>query len=197
MSPEKGEQQSTTNHLDGLAPEQRERASASKTRGRTIRLAIVVVLILATAVLLRLYVYESDIVEGSSMSPGLRSGDFVLICKLGCDRYRPERFDVITFRAPDAKDVLIKRVIGLPGEWVWVWGDQVLVDGSRLVEPYRATSRGAYDAPVYVPEGSIYVLGDNRDSSEDSRTWGPIPVSSVRGSAVFVYFPFGRARLVR
>jgi len=167
-----------------------------KPRRRLAKLAVVIAGITAVA-LLRLFVYESDIVEGNSMEPGLKSGDFVLLCKLGCGAKPPGRFAVITFRSPDSKEVLIKRVIGLPGEWVWVWEDHVFVNGGRLREPYVAKWRGRFDAPVFVPPGSIFVLGDNRDDSEDSRVWGPVPVSSVRGRAVLVFLPFRSAGLVR
>jgi len=165
-------------------------------RRRLAKLAVVIVGIAAVA-LLRLFVYESDIVEGNSMEPGLKSGDFVLLCKLGCGAKPPRRFEVITFRSPDSKEVLIKRVIGLPGEWVWVWEDHVFVNGGRLQEPYVAKWRGRFDAPVFVPPDSIFVLGDNRDDSEDSRVWGPIRVSSVRGRAMLVFLPFRSVGLVR
>lgn len=167
-----------------------------KPRRRLAKLAVLIACIAAVA-LLRLFVYESDIVEGNSMEPGLKSGDFVLLYKLGCGVKAPRRFEVITFRAPDSKEVLIKRVIGLPGEWVWVWEDHVFVNGGRLQEPYVPKWQGRFDAPVFVPPNSIFVLGDNRDDSEDSRVWGPVPLSSVRGRAVLVFYPLRNAGLVR
>jgi len=178
--------------VEAAAPQARR----PRTRGRTAT-AVVALLVIAAAVLLRLYVYETDIVEGNSMAPGLHSGDFILLCKLGRGATSPQRFEVITFRAPDAKDVLIKRVVGLPGEWIWIWGNHVFVNGGYLEEPYLGRWRGQFQAPVWVPGGSVYVMGDNRDDSEDSRKWGPVPLSSVRGRAVAAFFPFNRAGRVR
>lgn len=174
-----------------------KRARRPKRRLTVAELSIAA-LVIAAAVLLRLYVYESDIVEGASMRPGLQAGDYILLSKLAYRGRSPRRFDVLTLRPPgQTNEVVIKRVVGLPAEWIWVWGRQVFVDEGRLVEPYAAKWKGDFKPPVWVPEGSIYVLGDNRDDSEDSRVWGPVPLSSVRGKALYVYFPFGRARRVR
>jgi signal peptidase I len=199
---EEGERSAVENDANGVLlrpPAQAAAPPAPAARRRALVSLVVLVLAVAAAVLLRLYVYESDIVEGSSMRPGLRSGDFVLVSKVAYRRHHPpRRFDVITLSAPDKqREVVIKRVVGLPSEWVWVWGDHVFVNGGRLVEPYTASWRGDFRSPVRVPDNSVYVLGDNRDDSDDSRAWGPIALSSVRGKAIFVYFPFGRARRVR
>ncbi|HUT75827.1 MAG TPA: signal peptidase I [Armatimonadota bacterium] len=196
---EEGERSAVENDANGV-PRQPPAQAAARPAPATRRRALVslVVLAVAAAVLLRLYVYESDIVEGSSMRPGLRSGDFVLVSKIAYRRPAPRRFDVITLSAPGKRrEVVIKRVVGLPGEWVWVWSNHVFVNGGRLVEPYTASWRGDFRSPVRVPENSVYVLGDNRDDSDDSRAWGPVALSSVRGKAIFVYFPFGRARRVQ
>ena len=189
-----GEQVLASNEAEPTAPA--PRASAWRSPQRIAKVGILVVAV-AVAALLRLYVLESDIVEGGSMVPGLKSGDYIFISKLGRGRRPPRRFDVITFRAPSGKDVLIKRVVGLPGEWVWLWEDHVFVNGGWLREPYLHRWRGGFGAPVWVARDSIYVLGDNRDESEDSRVWGPIALSSVRGRAVLVFFPFTRARIIR
>ena len=198
---EKGGPPLATNNVEAEPPrpgteQTRQEVSPRRWRKRLIEIGAVAITIAAIA-LLRLYVYESDIVQGGSMAPGLRSGDYVLVSKVEYARKPPNRFDVITFRAPGEKEVAIKRVVGLPGEWVWVFGNRVFVGGSRLEEPYAAEWRGGLSAPVWVPEDSIFVLGDNRDLSEDSRTWGPIALSSVRGRARLAYFPLNRVRLVR
>jgi signal peptidase I len=195
---EEGEHQAPQNEVPttSLSPGAAVRHTARQAHGRLTKIALLA-LGIAAVVLLRLYVYESDVVDGNSMEPGLRSGDVVLLCKLGCGAKPPRRFEVVTFRAPESKEVLIKRVIALPDEWVWVWEDHVFVNGGRLEEPYVAKWRGQLGAPVYVPRRSIFVMGDNRDDSEDSRVWGPIPSSSVRGRAVVVFFPFSHAGFVR
>jgi signal peptidase I len=192
---EEGEQQPAPKHEEPLhepAPTVRR----ARPRAQVVT-AVAVVLVIAAAVLLRLHVYETDVVEGDSMVPGLRSGDFVLLDKRERSTKSLERFDIVTFRAPDSRDVLIKRVVGLPGEWVWIWGSHVFVNGGHLEEPYLGEWRGQFEAPIWVPDNSIYVMGDNRDESEDSRVWGPIRVSSVRGRAIAVFFPFNRAGRIR
>ena len=175
-----------------------EPAAPPKGRGSVAKAAVVAIVI-ASAVLLRLFVYETDIVEGASMRPGVQPGDYVLICKLSYLKHRtPRRFDVVTLRSPDGSgEVVIKRVVGLPDEGVWMFGKQVVVDGRPLVEPYADKGRGKTTAPVWVPPDSIYVLGDNRDGSEDSRAWGPVPLSSVRGKALLIYLPLRDAGLIR
>jgi signal peptidase I len=192
---EEGEQQPAPNPEEP-APVSAPQAPPPRTRRRTAS-AVAAFVVSAAAVLLRVFVFETDIVEGKSMEPGLRSGDFVLLYKLGREAKTPRRFEVITFRAPNSKDVLIKRVVGLPGDWVWIWGNRVFVNGGYLEEPYLGSWRGQYEAPVWVPRDSIFVMGDNRDDSEDSRRWGPIPLSSVRGKAVAVFFPFGHIGVIR
>lgn len=174
-------------------------AGGAPPAGRKRRLGIAsaaLILVIAAAALTRAYVFETDVVEGGSMLPGLWPGDYVLVYKLGREQ-APRRFSVVTFRAPDAPEVLIKRVIGLPGDWVWVWGDHVFVNGGRLEEPYVTRWNGQFLAPVWVPPGSVYVLGDNRDESEDSRVWGPVALSSLRGRAELVFLPLSRAGTIR
>ena len=164
----------------------------------TLSKYLIAAFVVGAALVLRAYVYESDVVDGPSMRPGLRSGDYILVSKLAYRKRMPQRFEVVTFRGPEKPgEVVIKRVIGLPGEWVWVWHNQIYVNGGRLEEPYVSGWAGNFRAPLQVPNDSIYMLGDNRDDSQDSRVWGPIPLKSIRGKALFVYFPFGGAGRIR
>jgi signal peptidase I len=163
-----------------------------------LRTAAVLLVAVALGILLRLFVYESAVVVGESMEPTLRSGEYLLACKRACAPNSPRRGDIVTFRAPGAgRAVAIKRIIGLPGDWVQVWGTYIMVNGKRLEEPYARGAAGRAYPLIFVPPGSIYVLGDNRDNSEDSRIWGPVPIGSVRGTVVFAYYPLSRAGLVR
>jgi signal peptidase I len=157
-----------------------------------------IILVILIVIFLRLYVYESDIVQGVSMRPSLKSGDYLLVNKLAFRKRPPERFDIVTFPDPqDQRDILIKRVIGLPGEWVHVWGTNVFINGRLLHDPYARWSIPSFKEPVWVPSKHIYVMGDNRDNSEDSREWGPVDISTLRGRAMAAYFPVDRARLLR
>lgn len=115
----------------------------------------------------------------------------------------PERGDVIVFNAPVANPdkPYIKRVIGLPGETIEIRDDHVYIDGERMDEPYLdgertfCAGRTACE-PVTVPEGHVFVLGDNRDNSSDSRAFGPVSVDRIIGKAWLTYWPFDAAGIV-
>lgn len=128
-------------------------------------------------------------VDGYSMEPTLHSGEFVIVNKLAYQIGFPQRGDVIVFHYPrDPEQEYIKRVIGLPGDEVVVNQGQVRVNGLLLDEPYIAEAP-LYQADWRVPDASLFVLGDNRNKSSDSHSWGPVPMQNVIGRAMFVYWP--------
>lgn len=115
----------------------------------------------------------------------------------------PQRGDIVVFDAPvpGADKPYIKRIIGLPGETIEARNGSVYVDGQKLDEPYLQgeetwCNRNQDCEPVTVPEGSIFVLGDNRDNSQDSRAFGPVDIDSVIGKAWVTYWPIGEAGVV-
>ncbi|MEW5872218.1 MAG: signal peptidase I [Chloroflexota bacterium] len=128
-------------------------------------------------------------VDGHSMQPTLYDGEFVVVNKLAYRFGGPERGDVIVFRFPrDTNQEYIKRIIGLPGDHVKIQLGRVWINDEALVEPYIAAPP-TYQSEWTVPEGSLFVLGDNRNNSSDSHSWGPVPVEYVVGKALFVYWP--------
>jgi signal peptidase I len=131
-------------------------------------------------------------VEGTSMLPQLADEQRIFVNKLVYRIDRIERGDVIVFRFPeDLRRSYIKRVVGLPGETVEVRKGAVHIDGKTLTEPYvpqRYRDRASHP-PFTVPEGAYYVLGDHRNTSNDSRTWGTVDKSFITGKAVFAYWP--------
>jgi signal peptidase I len=128
-------------------------------------------------------------VDGFSMRPTLQDGEYILVNKLAYKTGEPHRGDIVVFIFPvNPQEDLIKRVIGLPGETVSVHNGVVSVNGVALKEPYIA-SPPAYDGDWVVPQGQLFVLGDNRNDSRDSHQWGLLPVENVIGRAVLIYWP--------
>jgi signal peptidase I len=97
----------------------------------------------------------------------------------------------------DPKAALIKRVIGQPGDQVAIAGGNLIRNGQAVAEPWRSEPINYSFGPVTVPEGSLLVLGDNRNASLDSHLWGPLPASEVIGTAVFRYWPLNRLGPIR
>ncbi len=129
-------------------------------------------------------------VESVSMQPTLLAGNFVVVNKLSYQFGDPSRGDIIVFKyPPDPElDPYIKRVIGLPGEHVMVEGGKVFINGVRISEPYLETQT-QQGGEWTVPQDALFVMGDNRNNSSDSRAWGVVPVENVIGKAFMVYWP--------
>lgn len=128
-------------------------------------------------------------VDGFSMRPTLEDGEFVLVSKMSYLFGATQRGDIIVFHFPmDPKEELIKRVIGLPGDHVSVSAGIVYVNGQKITEPYIAATP-AYSGEWLVAEGQLFVLGDNRNNSNDSKDWGLLPAQNVVGKAVLIYWP--------
>jgi signal peptidase I len=146
-------------------------------------------------------------VEGYSMMPTLHDGQFILLSRLSYKLGDYQRGDIIVFRPPmypeesfmrrllgipnigDNYEDFIKRVIGLPGETVTVQNGTVFINGIALNESYIAAPP-EYSGEWVVPEGSLFVLGDNRNNSHDSHAWGLLPQENVLGKALIIYWPF-------
>jgi signal peptidase I len=128
-------------------------------------------------------------VDGFSMRPTLEDGEFVLVSKVSYKFSEYELGDIIVFHFPlNPKEELIKRVIGLPGDHVRVQDGQVFLNGQLLNEDYIAEAP-RYSGEWTVTEGTLFVLGDNRNNSNDSKDWGMLPQESVVGKAVLIYWP--------
>ena len=162
------------------------------------------VAVLAAA--LWLFVFQVSVVSGRSMDPSLEPGDRLVVDKL-CYHWRSlRRFDVVVFERPRPRYTgtervaiegggvdYVKRVVGLPGETVALRAGALLIDGERVEQPFLSANDGSGLDPVKVPEGHVFVLGDNRARSLDSRDFGAVPLSLVKGVARFRVYPFGRA----
>jgi len=166
---------------------------------------VLIVVALGIAFLIKSFLFQAFYIPSESMTPTLQVGDRVLVNKLSYDLHEVNRGDIIVFEAPAAArsegiDDLVKRAIGLPGDTVT--GDDaggVVVNGRRLSEPYlpKGTQSRFTDVPpgcdpppggapgCVVPEGRLFMMGDNREASKDSRVFGPINENTIVGR-VFV-----------
>jgi signal peptidase I len=128
-------------------------------------------------------------VQSISMQPTLYERDFVLVNKLAYRYGDLQRGDVVVFDPPQVStEPYIKRIIGLPGDIIRVVGGEVYVNDVLLKEGY-ISAPPAYNGVWSVPEDSVFVLGDNRNNSSDSHSWGMLPIKNIIGKALFVYWP--------
>lgn len=127
-------------------------------------------------------------IDGSSMNPTLFHEQYLLINNVSYFLESPERGDIIVFRHPRNDLNLIKRVIGVPGDEIEIRNRQVRVNGELLNEPYIAEPP-SYNGVWLVPEDSYFVLGDNRNSSQDSHSWQFLPEENITGKAMLIYWP--------
>lgn len=167
----------------------------NKTRGfwrdmlETILMAVVLFLLL-NAITSRVRVYNV------SMQPTLHEGNLLVVNKLAYKLGEPKRGDIIVFHYQGTvTEDYIKRVIGLPGDTVDIGNGVVRVNGQAITEPYLAELPG-YTGTWKVPEGELFVLGDNRNRSSDSHDWGFVKQEWVVGKAILVYWPLDRIRVL-
>jgi signal peptidase I len=149
------------------------------------------------ALLIHLFLAQATRVYGSSMQPNLHTDERLVIEKLTYHFHGPQRGDIVVLRDPDGgPDLLIKRVIGLPGERITIADGQVYVDGVPLDEPYLNQVTSGNGRSWFVPPLSVFVMGDNRGASRDSRIFGPIPMDSIMGRAVVRYWPLDELAII-
>jgi signal peptidase I len=146
-------------------------------------------LALVVFALVRLVVQNCRI-EGPSMQPNLWEGQFLIVNRLAYRRGEVQRGDIVVFEYPTAPQRdLIKRVIGLPGERFEIVRGQVWIDGEPIEEPYVSEPGISSFPATVIPEDHVFVMGDNRDNSNDSRRRGPLPTQNIVGKAIFCYWP--------
>jgi len=133
-------------------------------------------------------------VENISMKPTLQPGELLLVNKLAYRLGEPHHGDVIVFHYPaDPSEDYIKRLVGLPGDEIRVGNGLVYINGQAMDEPYIAAPP-AYNGSWIIPDGMYFVLGDNRNQSSDSHSWGFVPKNNIVGKALFVYWPLDQVK---
>ena len=155
---------------------------------------------LILALLIRVFVAEPRYIPSDSMVPTLEVGDRLVVEKVSYWLHPPQFGDIIVFDPPSqlqqlgfAKDqAFIKRIIGTSGQTVQVKGGKVYVNSKPLTEPYIAAPPDYSLPPVTVPDGNVFVMGDNRPNSNDSHVWGFLPEQNIIGRAWIRFFPFNR-----
>jgi signal peptidase I len=169
-----------------------ERRSAMGRRLMHLLREVIETLLPALVIVLgiNVFVARATSIESQSMEPTLYEAQRLIIEKISFRLHPPRRGDIIVFRQPNyGTKPLIKRVVGLPGEVIECREGRVYVDGQPLAEPYLHVSTapsGPYDR---VPEQMLFVMGDNRGNSNDSRAFGFVPYSAILGRAWFRYWP--------
>ncbi|MGI9053421.1 MAG: signal peptidase I [Ilumatobacteraceae bacterium] len=170
---------------------------APRRRRALVDWAIVIGVALLVAFLVRTFVLAHFVVDGTSMANTLYDADRVFVNKLSYRLHDPNRGDVVVLHqiSGASERDLIKRVIALPGETIEIRSCQVLIDGRLLQEPYldpavvQPGNCGGELAPVAVPEDEVFVMGDNRGGSQDSRVLGTIREDDLVGRAFVVFWP--------
>ena len=186
--------------------EHAEQKQGSTMRG-WISVFVMVALVALATIALRTFVFVPYEIPSGSMEETIMTGDMVFSEKVSYYLRAPQRGDIVTFDDPEvAGRTLIKRVIATGGQTVDLVDGKVVVDGVALDEPYtlgkesyplaHTASDVSLSYPFTVPDGCLWVMGDNRTASQDSRYFGAIQVSSVTGRAAMIYWPFNEIKLL-
>jgi signal peptidase I len=180
-------------------------ASASSGVGRSLRENLgLIAIALVLAFLIRTFIAEPRYIPSDSMVPTLHTDDRLVVEKVSYYFHPPHSGDIIVFQPPEElqrrgyhKDqAFIKRVIGEPGKIVAINSGKVYINGKHLKENYIAEPPNQPFPPVQVPENEFFVMGDNRNDSNDSRYWGFLPRKNIIGRAVFRFWPLSRIGFV-
>ncbi len=184
----------TTKGMAAAAEEMHKRDRVFR-RASNFDFLLYLLTVVIIALSLRLFVFEFVQVVGPSMYPTLVNAEDMFVEKLTYTVSKPQRGDVIICRYPNKAENIVKRIVGLPGETISIVGGCVYINREQLDESTYWNDYILGDmAPVLIPEGYIFVMGDNRNESADSRMVGPLPFSKIFGKVQAVTFPFDVAR---
>lgn len=182
---------------DGKQLEPRKTGGVPRQKSAFREYAEALIIAVLLALVIRTFVVQAFKIPSGSMLPTLQIGDHILVNKFIYYFTPIKRDDIIVFKFPqDESRDFIKRVIGLPGETLEIRGRQVSINGTPLNEPYAVFADGPlgrglereHVGPLVIPPDHLFMMGDNRDRSMDSRVWGLLDMHKVKGKAFIVYF---------
>lgn len=158
-----------------------------------------VLIAVVLALIIRFFLFQPFFIPSGSMEPTLTIGDRIIVNKIIYRFSEPKRGDIVVFKYPvNPKRDFIKRLIGLPGETVEIKNSNVYINGKIIKQPWLPANLEYPDfGPVKIPQGNYFMMGDNRNNSEDSRYWGNLPQKNIIGKAMFIYWPFNRVKQLR
>ena len=200
----------TDNVSEGKGGDGAGRDGKPASAGRTlVEYALLAVVAVAVALLIQAFLVKPYRIPSESMENTLLIGDRVLVDRISWRFTEPQRGEITVFHPPaplSGGPVLIKRIIGMPGDVISLRDGYVYINGVKLIEPYVRTIGGRQEPtdpftnglawslqqPYHVPAGSYFMMGDNRTDSGDSREFGPVPRGQLVGHAFWRYWPPGR-----
>lgn len=178
-------------------PEKKEPTIIDQIGGAIKETLETIIPAIVIALLINLFLAQATKVYGQSMEPNLHTNERLIVEKVSYKFHSPVRDDIVVVKVESAsKELLIKRIIGLPGETVQVQNGQVLINGLPLDEPYLARPTLGTYGPIQVPTDHVFVMGDNRNASNDSRAFGPVAFDKIVGRAWVSYWPLEEAGMV-
>jgi len=163
-----------------------------------------IALVFILAFFIKYFLIQTFLVEGISMLPNYKDNDFVIVDKISYQVREPNYGEVIVFKPELHKDIkYIKRIVGLPGDKVEIQLGHIFINSTQVIEPYLKSNLIYYEnnRDYYysktLNKDEYFVLGDNRNNSQDSRSIGPISKENITGRVFLVIYPFSNARIVR
>lgn len=184
--------------MEQVRQDQAEGKSEKKSKSAVLELLESVAIAVLLAVLIRMFLFQPFIIPSGSMEPALQIGDRIMVNKISYHLGEPSRGDVIVFKFPmDPSRDFVKRLVATGGETVAVRDSKLFINGEQVDEGYLPPGLMFEDfGPMEIPPGSFFMMGDNRNSSEDSRSWGMMPEDNIIGKAVIIYWPLDRIGLL-
>ena len=150
------------------------------------------IIIIVVVILIRAFIITPVRVQGSSMKSTLNNGDILLLYKLG----KYNRNDIVVLKEEANNEIIIKRIIGMPGETLEIVDGSIYIDGKVIEDKHAYGKTGDYDK-ITLKDDEYFLLGDNRVVSKDSRVFGPVKKSKIRGKIIVRLFPFNKIGTVK